>query len=220
MSADEKKVDPQVVMLTNVRLSFPTLVEAQASIENGKKNFSSNFLIDPSTTHGQGLIARVKKAIAAAEMSEFGETGKVKTIDDTKRICFRPGEKFKNADGDVYSGYEGMVGLTAKSKKRPILFDRHKRDVEIDDIEDVFVGGFYVDAKVRIYCTSKKDQGGRGLFASILAIRSRQEGEPFGAVNNTSADEFEDIEDEDGFGDEGGSDGDSGESSGGHSLLD
>lgn len=185
--------------LTNVRISFPVLREAKATIENGPKKFGANFIIDPSTAEGKANIAKIEKAIAAAEMDEFGKTGIVEKIRDPKRKCYRPGEDFANVDGEVYSGYDDMMGLATKANKRPLLLDRKKQQVEIEDIDDVFQGGYRVDAIVNFYCTSKEKQGGRGLFASVNAIRFREEDETFGGAK-ASADDFEDIdEDDDGF---------------------
>jgi hypothetical protein len=43
------------------------------------------------------------------------------------------------------------------------------------------------------------DEGGRGVFASIEAIRSRQEGERLGGGPRASADDFDDLDDDDAF---------------------
>lgn len=194
--SEEKKADGRQVTLKNVRLSFPTLVEKRATIEGGKEKFSASFIIDPNTDDGKTNIAAILKAVEAAEIAEFKEAGVLaKTVDDPKRMAFRKGEKFKNQEGEVYTGYAGMYAVAAKADKRPKLWDRQKRLVEVADIEDVFVAGYYCDAIIQFYCTSKKEQGGKGLFATVLGIRSRQEGETFGATNNASADDFDDLED-------------------------
>lgn len=190
---------PRTITLENVRLSFPTLVTAKATIDNGPKKFSANFIIDPTTSQGKSNIAKIEKAIAAAEMDEFGKMGIVEKLRDPKRKVYRPGEDFVNTDGEIYNGYEGMMGLSTKAGKRPLLLDRKKQPVDVDDIEDVFQGGYRVDAIVNLYCTSKEKQGGRGLFASVNAIRFREEDETFGGAK-ASADDFEDIDEDDAFG--------------------
>jgi hypothetical protein len=43
------------------------------------------------------------------------------------------------------------------------------------------------------------DKGGKGLFCSVEAIRSRQEGERLGGGPRASADDFDDLDDDDSF---------------------
>lgn len=196
--SETKAPDARRVTLKDVVLSYPTLREAEATIEGGKKKFSSNFIIDPNTASGKANIAAAQKAVAAAELAEFKETGVIKkAVEDPKRIALRAGERFKNTDGDVYGGYEGMVGIAAKADKRPKLWDRKKNLVELEDIEDVFYGGVRCDVVLSFFCTSKKEHGGKGLFCTVEGIRSRQEGEPFGGGARASADDFDDLEEVD-----------------------
>lgn len=209
--------DERVCTIKNVRLSFctPGLREKTKSHPDAKPKHSSSFILDPSVPEHSTNMKVVRKAIAAAEMKEFGKTGVVEKIQDHKRVVFREGETFTNEDGDVYQGYdvEGAYGLgSCKSDKRPKLFDRKKRPFvgnatkeqedkgfcfELEDIDDIFQAGQFCDAVVSFYCTSKKEQGGRGLFASIQLIRARQVGDTFGASNNASADDLDDLEDDD-----------------------
>ena len=199
--AEDKQPDLRRVTLKNVRLSFTdALREKKRSHPTGPLKFGCNFINETAQPEFAANERAIKRAIEAAETKEFGEKGVGKiarTVDDPKRIAYRAGEKFKNKEGEIYGGYANNFGLTTKAERRPNLWDRHKRDVEVEDIEDVFQAGFYCDAIVSFYCTSKEEQGGNGLFASVEAIRSRQTGETFGAGNNTKAEDFEDLADED-----------------------
>lgn len=202
------QTDDRVVTIKNVRLSFCNgLREKTKSHPDAKPKHSTNFILDPVAPEHAANLKAVRKAIAAAEVKEFG-TGKegiiAKSVQDNKRIVFRPGDTFTNEDGETYQGYdvEGAYGLgSCKSDKRPKLFDRGKNPVELEDIDDVFQAGQFCDAIVSFYCTSKKEQGGRGLFASVQLIRARQTGETFGAGNNATADDLDDLDDlDDGIG--------------------
>ena len=192
--AEEK--DEAKIQLRNVRLSFPTLREKRATVKDGKEKYSVNFIIDPSTPEGKRNIELCKKAIAAAEMKTFKKGGQIKLIEDPKRIAFRPGAKFRNQEGEVYEGYEGMVGISCNSDKRIKLLDRNRAEVELEDIEDVFQGGYYCDAIIRFFCVSGTDKGGRGLFCGVNGIRSRQKGEVFSTGSKVSADDFDDLGDD------------------------
>lgn len=213
------QTDDRVVTIKNVRLSFTKgLREKTKSHPDAKPKHSCSFILDPVSPEHAANVKAVKKAIAAAEVQEFG-AGKegiiAKSVQDNKRIVFREGNTFTNEDGETYSGYdvEGAFGLgSCKSDKRPKLFDRKKRPFEgnasqeqkdkgfyfdADEIDDIFQAGQFCDAIVSFYCTSKKEQGGRGLFASVQLIRARQVGETFGAGNNATADDLDDLDDED-----------------------
>lgn len=200
------ELTPRHAVLKKIRFSFTdALVEPQASVTGGVPKFGNNLIIDPSTESGKANIAACLKAIEAAEIEHYGPEGAGKiarVVDDPKRIAFRKGEKFKNQDGEVYVGYEGMVGITGKGpnggKKRPILLDRRKRPVEPKDIEDVFEGGRFGDAIVSFYCVSDPDKGGNGLFCSMELLRSHEEGETFGGgakVTEKAAALFDDLDD-------------------------
>lgn len=216
--------DARVATIKNVRLSFCNgLREKTKSHPDAKPKHSCSFILDPTVPEHKANLAAVRKAIAAAEVKEFG-AGKegiiAKSVQDNKRIVFREGSTFTNEDGETYQGYdvEGAYGLgSCKSDRRPKLFDRKKRPFEgnateeqkqagkyfeIDEIDDIFQAGQFCDAIVSFYCTSKKEQGGRGLFASVQLIRARQTGETFGGGNSASPDDLEDLEDDDGIGGE------------------
>lgn len=136
-------------------------------------------------------------AIEAACDKEWKAKDKWKTIaeDDPKRVAYRKGERFKNREGQVYGGFEGNYGLAVSGpnggKKRPKMLDRHRRPVETEDILDVVYPGTYADVVVSFYGTKK---GGNGVFASVEAIRSHQEGERMGGGVQVDADDFDDLD--------------------------
>lgn len=201
-NAEEK--DPRRVQIKDVILSYPTLRTKKAAVKDGKEKFSASFLMDSKTPHGVDNIKKLQAAVAAAEVKEFGE-GKAghikKTVKDPKRIALKKGDECTNTEGEVYSGYEGKVALTCSADRRPKLFDKNKLDVDLEDIEDKFYGGVRCDAIVSFFCISDKDKGGNGLFCSVEAIRSREDGVPFGGGSRASADDFDDLdEDDDGLG--------------------
>lgn len=216
MAQDQKK-DPRRVTLSNIRLSYPTLRHKKAATKGGKEKFSASFLMDPTTPEGQTAIKKAQAAVVAAEIEHYGE-GKAgfikKVVEDPKRIALLKGERCKNQEGEVYSGYEGMIALKTSADRRPLLLARNKTEVDIEDIEDAFYGGLICDATVSFFCISDQEKGGNGLFCTVESIRSRETGEPFGGNRRATADDYDDLDDDDGI-DSGAS---GGKSSGG--LLD
>lgn len=205
--------DPRTVRLKLVRLSFTdSLKDKKATVADGKLKHSANVIIvqtpdsDPLSKKAAALFeenkAKIVAAIKAAGVEAFGKEDAWKDIaeDSPKRLCYRKGERFKNNDGEVYKGYAGNWAISAGGPKggehRPLLLDRHKRPVEEKDILDVMAGGFYADVVISFFGTEK---GGKGIFASIEAIRSRQEGERLGGGPRASADDFDDLDDDDSF---------------------
>lgn len=201
----KKPADPRTVMLKRVRLSFTdSLLTKKATVADGTPKHSSNIILE---TEGKDFAENRAKVIAAIEAAcelQWKKADKYKEIaeDAPKRVCFRKGERFKNQEsGEVYKGYTGnwaiSGGTPGGGQRRPKLMDRRKRDVEEKDILEVMYGGTYADAKVSFYGTEK---GGNGVFCTIEAIRSHQEGERMGGGVTTDPDEFEDMDDGDSFG--------------------
>lgn len=203
----DTKSDPRRIFINNVRLSYPTLRTKKAAVAGGKEKFSASFLMDPKTPEGQRAIKACQAAVAAAEAEHYGadKVGFItKVVEDPKRIALKKGERCKNKDGEVYSGYAGMVALTTSADRRPMLVTKDKQDFlethELDDIEETFFGGLYVDAEVSFYCISDTDKGGNGLFCTVEAIRTRDYGQAFGGGQRTDIGGFDDLDEDDGIG--------------------
>jgi hypothetical protein len=213
MSEAPKPADPRTVRLKMVRLSFTdSLKDKKATVENGTPKHSCNLIVvqtpgeyklsQQAAALYKDNLAKIQSAIKAACIEQWSKEDTWKEIqeDSPKRLCFRKGERFKNSDGEVYKGYAGNWGISASGPKggehRPLLLDRYKRQVEEKDILEVMAGGYYGDVVVSFFGT---DKGGKGLFCSVEAIRSRQEGERLGGGPRASADDFDDLDDDDSF---------------------
>lgn len=202
--AIEEKSDGRTVQLKRVRLSFTRRLKTKGktSEESNKETHGLNVILDNSQPTFQANLDKCIAALKAAGEKAWKNPDAYKTIaeDAPKRVCFRKGERFKNGEGKVYAGYEGNYAFGANGpsggEKRPKLLDRHKRPVAEEDINDVFYGGCYADVIVSFYGT---DKGSRGIFATIEAIRSHQEGERMGGGVEVDADDFDDLEDDDSF---------------------
>ncbi len=203
--ATEEKGDGRTVQLRRVRLSFTeSLKDKKKTSEDGEPKHTCNLILEAGGKYDEQNRRLVGAAIRAACEKEWKNADAWKGIaeDNPKRICYRKGERFKNRDGVVYDGYAGNMALSCAGpsggKKRPKLLDRHKREVEEKDILDVFYSGAYADVFVSFYGTDKG--GSRGLFASVEAIRSHQEGERLGGgAPSIDADDFDDLDDDDSF---------------------
>lgn len=201
MASVEERSDGRTVQLRNVRLVFTySLKEARATVENGEPKHTCTVLLETGKPETEANKKKLISAMEAACEREWNKKDSWKAIaeDDPKRVAFREGERFKNKEGEVYAGFEGNYALAVSGpmggKKRPKIMNRHKQAVSVEDILDVVYPGTYADVVVSLYGTTK---GGKGVFASIEAIRSRQEGERVGGGVNVDPDDFDDLEDDD-----------------------
>lgn len=203
MADDDKKNDARTVKLT-MRISFPdSLKDKKATVEGGTPKHSVNLINETDQPHFAANDKKIKAAIeAACEKFWKNKDKHIEIADDNpQRICYREGRRFKNKEtGKVYVGYENNWAISAGTpgggQKRPKMLDRHKREVAEADILDVIYPGTYADVIVSFYGT---DKGGNGVFCTVEAIRSRQEGAHMGGGVNVSADDFDDLEEDDAF---------------------
>ncbi|AOR76516.1 ssDNA-binding protein [Novosphingobium resinovorum] len=225
MSTEEKKDDGRTVMLKGVPISFTdSLKDAKPTVKDGVPKHGCNILIVAGSPNEAANKAKIMSAMRAACRMEFGDERedffKVISEDDPKRVAYRKGERFKNSETqEVYKGYAGNMVVAgygpggSKNPRRPKLFNRRRKQLDeinpatekpfftLNDVPEIFYSGCLSDVKVSFYATSHKDQGGNGLFCTIEAIRSHEEGERMaGGSVQTSADEFDDLDDDDDIG--------------------
>jgi hypothetical protein len=185
-----------VVVLQSVRLSFPKLFKPEASIEGGTPKFGAAFLMDPETETGKANIKALKAAIGAVAKKTWAEKAeKVMKALDSDRSGLRDGDTATNGEGDVYSGYENMVFVSASNRKRPQVLNRDKTPITEED--NVIYGGCYVDAVVSVWATADKKLGGNGVFCTLEVVRFRKDGEAFGAAPVDADDYLDDLDDDD-----------------------
>lgn len=216
--AEAGKKDPRTVQLKSVRLSFADgLVEKKAAVKDAKERHSCNLIIitpegaekDPllqaAAKHFEANKAAVISAMKAAGEQAFGNPDAYKVIaeDSPKRVAFRKGERFKNDEGQVYTGYANNWAISAAGgpgagQRLCKIYNRNKRQItEKSEIAEVAYTGSLADVIVSFY---GGDEGGRGMFCSIDAIRSHQEGQSIGGGGWTgSVDEFDDLPEGDAF---------------------
>ena len=213
--AEEKKKDPRTQTFKRVRLAFADGLVEQSTpkgVDDATPKFNTQLLIEvvgddeKATANARNNQQAALLGIEAACDQQWGKKDRWKSIqeDAPKRIAFRKGERFKNDDGEVYKGYAGNFVISAAGpgagKRRPKLFDRHRQEVTGDEdkvkglFQKIAYSGCYVDAIVSFYGGEK---GGAGVFASIDAIRSHEEGTPTGGGGyQASSDDFDAFDDE------------------------
>jgi hypothetical protein len=200
--ATEEKGDGRTVQLKGVRLVFTDRLKtaAKTSKDAQKETYGCSIILEANSPHFEENKAKVMSAIRkAGELKWKNPEAFVAIAEDSpKRICYRDGSKFKNAEGKIYNGFEGNKGLVVAGpeggKIRPkTMLDRYRQNVEVKDIDVVFYSGTLADVFVGFYGT---DNGSRGIFASLEGVRSHQRGDRLSGGVTIDADDFDDMPDD------------------------
>jgi ssDNA-binding protein len=183
-----KKVMGNKLKFYRVRLSFPDLFIPTAFEEGQVPKYGCVLLLDPKNP----VHARTIKEIAAEEArmikEAWGTAPKGLVLEYTG-----PGSDRTNQQtGEIYQGYEGMVYVTCKNTNQPMVMDSEKNELAVGS--KLVYGGAYCNASANLFCQENKF--GRGIRASIRAVKMLGYGEPFGAGHVTDK-EFDDFDTDD-----------------------
>lgn len=196
--SEKKPAREGVVVLKDVRLSFPHLFEPSASIEDGPKKYRAAFLMDPATDSGKANIKKIEAAMDKASLGVWKtkeKADKIRNRLDSDRSGLRDGDDCTNKDGDPYAGYEGMKVISATNGRKPKVLRRDKSVIDSSEAAEIYAG-CYVNAVVSIWATNLEKHGGNGIFATLEIVQYLRKGEPFGASELDEDDYLEDLEDE------------------------
>lgn len=175
------------IMLPRVRLAFPKLWKAEAMDAQSVPKFGGLFLFPKDNTE---LAAKVKAVTKAVALAKWG--GK---MDDA---TFRKGVKFRVLqDGEDKAKYDGFTGnyfVSATNAKRPLIIDRDRS--QLAEVDGRPYAGCYVNAKIEVWAQDNK--WGKALNASLLGVQYYDEGDSFGGGRTARADEFGDVDAEEG----------------------
>lgn len=181
----------EIVYLSNVRLSFPKLIEAEGNKDfpNAPKKFGCDLILAPNDPQFAKFMAEIGKC--AAEKWKEHANNVLQMIGNDKRLrCWGNGtEKIKKDTFKPYDGYEGMAYISASSDE-----DRPPQIVGLDGapIDNAntmqrnaaarkLYGGCFVNAAVRPW--AQDNQYGRGMRCQLIAIQFAKDGDAFGEGN-------------------------------------
>ena len=176
----------EIIYLSNVRLSFPALVEARASANdpNAKKKFSADFILTPDHPGYAAFMAEYAKA-AGAKWMEHAQNVMNMIHADRKLRCYGAGnEKIDSKTFKPYLGYEGMMYLSASKDVAPQMIQSDGTAVDpantmaYQALARKLYGGCYVNAAIRPWLQENKH--GRGVRCDLVAVQFLKDGEAFG----------------------------------------
>jgi hypothetical protein len=176
----------EVVYLSNVRLSFPKLVEASISQPGAEPKFSCD-LIMPNNDAGFAKFMGAVGKMATEKWKEHAQAVLQICQNDRKLRCYGQGnEKIDKKTYKPYLGYENMSYITASSNAdRPPKIVRadgtpidNSNTMERQQMARKLYGGCYVNVAVRPW--PQDNQFGRAPRCELIAVQFASDGEPFG----------------------------------------
>lgn len=183
----------EVIYLSNVRLSFPHLVEPQErrNLETGEVigRFYNCDLIMSKDHKGFAEFHQRFAELAQGEWKELA-SAKMQQIDrDSTKRCYGDGNTRLNSKTmQVYSGYEGNVYITASSANAPDVYDDQANKTRLEDNAmqyKALAGRMYAGCRVNVAVKpwlQKKLNG--GIRCDLLSIQFAGDDEPFGEGAN------------------------------------
>jgi len=181
-------------MFTNVRVSFPNLIEArQTNAQNPAKYYGLDMLFQQDNPAFAQFWAAYQE-LAVAKWKDQAEAVMGMIGQDRKKRCYGQGEeRMSQKTMQVLDGYHGQFYISAKEKEergRPMIvdadgvpIDKANTMAEVAEARRVY-GGCYANVLVSPWLWD--NDNGKGVSCNLLAVQFSSDGEPFG--ENTSID--------------------------------
>lgn len=187
-----------------VRLSYFRGFEKTASTEGGGLKYRTNGLISKTTDEGKAQIKTINEGIRHFVEKHWAGKDPVKfkeALDDGPkgRWPMFDGDKYKNDDGDVRGGYEGMRYLKLNNDKKIKFKSRRGEDIDDEEVlEDMFRSGYHAIAYFHLFPVKDKDKGGNGIFVTCDALQFWKRDEEFagGGISDDEIDSYDDDDDD------------------------
>lgn len=178
-----------IIYLSNVRLSFPHLVEPQKNTDpkTGDERISYNCdLIMPKDHPGFLQFMKTYGELALEKWKPHTQLAIESIQADRKSRCFGQGEEKKNKkkNYEIYEGYAGNVYITASKSTKPQVIQNDGSPIDpansmaYREIMSKIYAGCRVNAAVRPWLQDNKH--GRGIRCDLVAIQFAGDDKPFG----------------------------------------
>jgi len=177
-----------LIFLSNVRLSFPNLVEPQRQINSltGKErvSYSADFIMPPDHPGFKQFMARVNE-MALAKWKEHTHQVMNMINADRKLRCFGDGNQKVGAKTlQIWDGYAGQVFITAGRDQPPQIFQADGSPIDPNNtmayqqLTRKMYGGCRVNAAVKPWL--QENTHGRGIRCDLVALQFAADDAPLG----------------------------------------
>lgn len=171
--------------LTNVRLSFPALFEAEDYQNDGKFAYKATLLL-PTNDPQKAMIEQAILAVAKEAFKDKAAAVLAANEGNPQKHCFIDGAR------RTYEGYEGNWALSTKrpqEKGRPLVLDQAKNPLTAADGKPY--AGCYVNASVEFW--AQNNTHGRCIRCTLLGVQFARDGDAFTAGTVADPEDFEDL---------------------------
>jgi hypothetical protein len=177
-----------LIFLSNVRLSFPHLVEPQRKVspETGKErvSYSADFIM-PGDHPGFTQFMTKVNSMALEKWKEHAGTVMTMINADRKLRCYGDGsQKVNSKTFQTYDGYAGMVFVTAGRDQPPQIIQPDGTPVDPTNtmayqaLTRKMYGGCRVNVALKPWLQENKH--GRGVRCDLVAVQFAGDDKAFG----------------------------------------
>lgn len=177
----------EIIYLSNVRLSFPHIIEPQVRVNDAgasRSTYGADFIMAPNDP-GFTQFMQQYAALAVTKWGEHANQVMQMIHADRKSRCYGSGvEKVDKKTFKPYLGYDGMAYITAVGDKPPQMIQLDGKPIDpantmaYQAMARKMYGGCYVNAAIKPWLQENKH--GRGVRCDLVAIQFAKDGEPFG----------------------------------------
>lgn len=190
-----KKLSDGSILLENVTLSFPHILEPNTSLEGAKPKYGCALLMDADSQEAKAVDA----SIVATAKEAFGAKG-------DKVVAGMKGKgKFPLKDGNLkeeLAGYVGRLYINANSGVVIPCFNRDRTKMNEQEIREKMYAGATVNAIISFYKYSHKT-GGDGVGIGLKGLQFIADGDRLGGGGVAKAEDFPELDPATGFGEAG-----------------
>lgn len=179
-----------LVLLKNVRLSFPSLFKA-SSFGAEEPKFSATFLLDKGGDNEKLLSDAINKVAQDAFGNNWQNILK-KQYSEKSRILMKDGDNKLDKDGNQAVGYAGKLFVKASNKVQPLVIGRQKQP--LNENSGTPYAGCMVNAQIDVWAQDNKF--GKFVNLKLLGVQFWGDNDAFGAASVASADAFESADED------------------------
>jgi hypothetical protein len=177
-----------VIFLSNVRLSFPHLVEPQRKVspETGKErvSYSADFIMPVDHAGFKQFVTKINE-MALAKWKDHAHQVMNMINADRKLRCYGEGnQKMNSKTFQPYDGYAGQMFITAGRDNPQQIIQADGQPVDPTNtmayqaLTRKMYGGCRVNVAIKPWLQENKH--GRGIRADLVAVQFAGDDKPFG----------------------------------------
>lgn len=175
--------DKNLVFLSDVRLSFPHLIEPQVN-KDGKSSYNAEFIMPQTHPGFQAFMVKVNE-LAVEKWKEHASAVIHVVNTERKSRCYGNGsEKINKKTYQPYDGYVNNVFITAGKNQMPQVIQADGNPIDPNntmlykELTRKMYGGCRVNVALKPWL--QDNEHGRAVRCELIAIQFVRDDEPFG----------------------------------------